>query len=102
MVQSYGRTFPKHNRPSESTRSFASQERDIPPPDGANHPEWKACKSYIDSDLYNPRWVRGQGVERKAWCGMCKPGVWLKIGITFWRHKQYRHGICAKTKARFE
>lgn len=31
-----------------------------------------------DGDLYKPFWTRGFGKLKEGWCGLCKPGVWLK------------------------
>lgn len=49
-------------------------------------------------DLYTPRWVRGKGAEREGFCGMCHPGIWLKIKqSSYWYHMNFSHGISAAT-----
>lgn len=34
--------------------------------------------SQWDGDLYKPFWTRGYGKQKEGWCGLCKPGIWLK------------------------
>ena len=56
-----------------------------------------------DNDLYTPSYVRGHGNQREGWCGICKPGRWLKLKDSqFWYDKSFMHGISAATCQPFE
>ncbi|KAF1344092.1 hypothetical protein BDV97DRAFT_274326, partial [Delphinella strobiligena] len=43
-------------------------------------------------DLYVPRWIRGQGKNREAWCGTCDRWFSLKRSA-YWYHQNFSHGI---------
>ena len=46
------------------------------------------------SNLYAPRWTRGRGASRQAWCGLCQQGQWLDLRCSEdWYDKLYKHGI---------
>lgn len=54
-------------------------------------------------DLYTPRYKRRTANGRwEGWCGHCQPGRWLDLkNSRYWEDKLRNHGICAKTKAKF-
>ncbi|KAI5370113.1 Putative transcription regulator Rua1 [Septoria linicola] len=47
-------------------------------------------------DEYTARWVRGEGVNRAGWCGMCSSWHRLKDSA-YWYHMHYSHGISCAT-----
>ncbi|KAK5989920.1 Transcription regulator rua1 [Cladobotryum mycophilum] len=60
-------------------------------------------KPRFESDLYTPRWIRGHGTKREGWCGLCRPGRWLRMkNSTFWYDKSFSHGISATTGLVFQ
>lgn len=80
---------------------FASlREEQIRPPQGDKYPSSPGMVPYeqelkFEGDLYTPRWVRGHGCKREGWCGVCKPGKWLRLrNSSYWYHKTFKHGIC--------
>lgn len=55
-------------------------------------------------DLYTPKWKRRTPNGRwEGWCGDCVPGRWLDLkNSRYWEDKLRNHGICAKTKIKFD
>ena len=54
-------------------------------------------------DLYTPRWIRGAGKDREAWCGYCKTGKWFnRRNSAYWYHLLRVHGVRPSTGQRME
>ncbi|SMR42045.1 unnamed protein product [Zymoseptoria tritici ST99CH_1E4] len=52
-------------------------------------------------DEYNPAWIRGDGIERAGWCGLCPD--WFKMkDSAYWYHMHYSHGISCATGKRYD
>ncbi|KAL1859646.1 hypothetical protein Daus18300_009511 [Diaporthe australafricana] len=69
-----------------------------PPPEDMNplDPEQIPLQQELrfDGDLYTSKWVRGHGNKREGWCGICKPGRWLKLkNPDFGHDRSFCHGI---------
>lgn len=74
--------------------------QDMMPQDPSMMPHEQELR--FENDLYTPRWVRGHGIKREGWCGICKPGRWLVLKTSaFWYDKKSTHGICAATGRAF-
>lgn len=58
----------------------------------------------FEGDLYTPKYKRrSQNGRWEGWCGYCRPGRWLDLkNSRYWEDKLRNHGICAKTKLKFE
>lgn len=58
----------------------------------------------FSGDLYTPKYKRRTANGRwEGWCGYCQPGRWLDLkNSRYWEDKLRNHGICAKTKMKFE
>ncbi|KAF5978992.1 meiotic expression up-regulated protein 26 [Fusarium bulbicola] len=86
----------------------ALREEQIPPPPEDMNPEDpdlipRQQELQCENDLYTPRWVRCHGNKREGWCGICKPGRWLRLkDSAFWYNKQFSHGISAATGSSFQ
>ena len=83
-------------------RAALHEEQCDPPPEDMNPSDPSLIpheqELRFPSDLYTPRWIRGQGKEREGWCGICKPGKWLILKTSaFWYDKSFMHGISAPT-----
>lgn len=63
---------------------------DTSPPDVELIPQEQVIKNA--DDLYVPRWIRGQGKNREAWCGTCDRWFSLKRSA-YWYHQNFSHGI---------
>ena len=85
--------------------SSLHDEQVPPPPEDMNPidpdltPQANDLRS--EADLYTPPWVRGHGDTRESWCGLCKPGRWMKSS-NFWYDKSFTHGIIAATGSPFQ
>ena len=54
-------------------------------------------------DLYNPKYIRGVGQQRQAWCGHCRPGHWLGLKKSaWWYHRSYHLGLNSRTGRPFD
>ncbi|KAF7191209.1 Meiotic expression up-regulated protein 26 [Pseudocercospora fuligena] len=50
----------------------------------------------FSGDRYTARWVRGEGIDRAGWCGVCSS--WHKLkDSAYWYHMHYSHGISCAT-----
>lgn len=57
----------------------------------------------FEGDLYTPRFQRGAGEAKEGFCGLCSPGIWLRIKqSSYWYHMNYHHGISASTGRPYE
>jgi hypothetical protein len=66
-------------------------------------PKIIARKPRFDGDLYTPRFQRGMGEAKEGFCGLCTPGIWLRIKqSSYWYHMNYHHGISAATGRPYE
>ena len=84
--------------PSDLFASLNSTFLTPPPSDQARHQSLR-----FPTDLYTPSYIRNRGVEREGWCGICRPGRWLKLkSSAFWYDKSFRHGISAASGMRFD
>jgi len=76
-------------------------EEDMNPEDESMKPQEQETR--FEGDLYTPRYVRGTGVNREGYCGLCKPGRWLVLkNSAYWYDKSFTHGISAATGQPFD
>ncbi|PWN88447.1 hypothetical protein FA10DRAFT_233077, partial [Acaromyces ingoldii] len=61
-------------------------------------PKTQEEKMRSSNDLYTPRWVRGDGTAREAWCSLCEPGKWMQLKTSqYWYHVRGTHGVNSVT-----
>lgn len=74
-----------------STLIVDPPDADMEPTDAQSMPRKQDLKH--PDNLYLPKWVRGHGRGREAWCGDgCQRWLSLKRS-TYWYHKNFIHGI---------
>jgi len=93
---------------SRSSTPFSRARPSSPPPSDFMHTNTPYLtpvrqEPSFPGDLYTPRYKRRTPNGRwEGWCGHCQPGRWLDLkNSRFWEDKLRNHGICAKTKMRF-
>ncbi|CDS01097.1 hypothetical protein [Sporisorium scitamineum] len=65
-------------------------------------PRRQTDKLRFPGDLYTPRWVRGSGNAREAWCDRCEGGNWLQLkNSQYWYDQVHKHGISSVSGLRF-
>ena len=65
-------------------------------------PKLQTDKLRFPGDLYTPRWVRGTGNAREAWCDRCEQGNWLQLkNSQYWYDQVHKHGISSVSGLRF-
>ncbi|PWN53075.1 hypothetical protein IE53DRAFT_219322 [Violaceomyces palustris] len=65
-------------------------------------PRLQTDKLRFAGDLYTPRWVRGTGNAREAWCDRCEHGNWLQLkNSQYWYDQVHKHGISSVSGLRF-
>lgn len=63
-----------------------------------NRPVRQDEKLRFPSDLYTPRWVRGDGPAREGFCSLCEQGSWLQLKTSqYWYHVRFTHGVNSNT-----
>ncbi|GAC75370.1 hypothetical protein PANT_15c00038 [Moesziomyces antarcticus T-34] len=67
-----------------------------------DRPRRQTDKLRFPGDLYTPRWVRGAGNAREAWCDRCENGNWLQLkNSQYWYDQVHKHGISSVSGLRF-
>ncbi|CBQ70129.1 conserved hypothetical protein [Sporisorium reilianum SRZ2] len=67
-----------------------------------DRPRRQTDKLRFPGDLYTPRWVRGSGNAREAWCDRCESGNWLQLkNSQYWYDQVHKHGISSVSGLRF-
>lgn len=67
-----------------------------------DRPRLQTDKLRFPGDLYTPRWVRGAGNAREAWCDRCESGNWLQLkNSQYWYDQVHKHGISSVSGLRF-
>ena len=67
-----------------------------------DRPRLQTDKLRFPGDLYTPRWVRGSGNAREAWCDRCESGNWLQLkNSQYWYDQVHKHGISSVSGLRF-
>ncbi|KAN0063743.1 hypothetical protein ACQY0O_003793 [Thecaphora frezii] len=67
-----------------------------------DRPRLQTDKLRFPGDLYTPRWVRGTGNAREAWCDRCEHGNWLQLkNSQYWYDQVHKHGISSVSGLRF-
>lgn len=67
-----------------------------------DRPRLQTDKLRFPGDLYTPRWVRGAGNSREAWCDRCESGNWLQLkNSQYWYDQVHKHGISSVSGLRF-
>lgn len=67
-----------------------------------DRPRLQTDKLRFPGDLYTPRWVRGSGNSREAWCDRCESGNWLQLkNSQYWYDQVHKHGISSVSGLRF-
>jgi hypothetical protein len=67
-----------------------------------DRPRLQTDKLRFPGDLYTPRWVRGSGNAREAWCDRCENGNWLQLkNSQYWYDQVHKHGISSVSGLRF-
>ncbi|SPO29878.1 uncharacterized protein UTRI_06152_B [Ustilago trichophora] len=67
-----------------------------------DRPRLQTDKLRFAGDLYTPRWVRGSGNAREAWCDRCESGNWLQLkNSQYWYDQVHKHGISSVSGLRF-
>lgn len=81
---------------SQRSASIVPITNDGEPLEATSHPDVELIpqEQVIKNadDLYVPRWIRGQGKNREAWCGTCDRWFSLKRSA-YWYHQNFSHGI---------
>ncbi|KAF4636462.1 hypothetical protein G7Y89_g1614 [Cudoniella acicularis] len=109
---SYGRFHGRRKRARFGSFSAMSRSSDdanvdlnnphveVPPPETdldhlADVQRFRQNEVRFEGDLFTPHWLRG--FKQEGWCGLCRPGRWLKLGEAWWNDRVLYHGICAET-----
>lgn len=95
-------------KPRQSSKFYLYQANGSPlpvesPSSFLAEPKIMTREPRFDGDLYTPRFQRGAGEAKEGFCGLCSPGVWLRIKqSSYWYHMNYHHGISASTGRPYE
>ncbi|KXT03889.1 hypothetical protein AC578_8946 [Pseudocercospora eumusae] len=75
---------------------FSSLPSDPPVSTFQGEQRLKRQSPRFSGDQYTARWVRGEGIDRAGWCGVCSSWHRLKDSA-YWYHMHYSHGISCAT-----
>lgn len=85
----------------ENCKSRADPSHDDDDDENPDLPKPRRQDPRWDGDEYAARWVRGEGIARTGFCGICS--TWHKLkDSAYWYHMHYTHGISCATGKFFD
>lgn len=91
--------------PSKKKKMATTASKPVPKRKKENHEiSINVIKQAVDgSNMYKPRFVRGQGETREGLCEYCNPGTWHRLKqSSYWYHMNFQHGISSVTGTLYE